>query len=152
MALTVVMAIYIPKGFFPIQDTGLITGFAEAAQETAPRRNDASDAELGEVILRDPDVDQVSAPSTGSTGSAQTANTGRFFITLKPRDKRKLDASQIIDRLRPQLAKVQGANLFCSRPRTSMSARRIARGSFQYTLQDTNIDELNEWSQKLSTS
>ena len=68
---------------------------------------------------------------------------------LKPRDERKLNASQIIDRLRPQLAKVEGANLFLQPAQDINVGARIARGSFQYTLQDTNIDELNEWSQKL---
>ena len=149
MALTIVMAIYIPKGFFPIQDTGLITGFAEAAQETAPDETMRLMRALGDVILRDPDVQGFGA-QTGSTGSAQTANTGRFFITLKPRDERKLNSSQIIDRLRPQLAKVQGANLFLQPAQDINVGARIARGSFQYTLQDTNIDELNEWSQKLA--
>jgi multidrug efflux pump subunit AcrB len=103
---------------------------------------------LGEVIMNDPDVEGFGS-FTGSTGSAQSANTGRFFMTLKPRDDRKLNSSQIIDRLRPQLAKVQGANLFLQPAQDINIGGRIARGSFQYTLQDTNIDELNEWSQKL---
>ncbi len=148
MALTVVMAIQIPKGFFPIQDTGMISGFAEAAQETAPDETMRLMRELGKVILADPDVASFGS-QTGSTGSAQTANTGRFFITLKPRDERKLTSSQIIDRLRPKLAKVEGANLFLQPTQDINVGARIARGSFQYTLQDTNIDELNEWSQKL---
>jgi len=148
MALTVIMAIYIPKGFFPIQDTGLITGFVEAAQETAPDETMRLMHVVGEVILRDPDVQGFGA-QTGSTGSAQAANTGRYFIVLKPRDERKLNSSQIIDRLRPQLAKVQGANLFLQPAQDINVGARIARGSFQYTLQDTDIEELNEWTQKL---
>ncbi|HUD88999.1 MAG TPA: efflux RND transporter permease subunit, partial [Xanthobacteraceae bacterium] len=111
MALTIVMAIEIPKGFFPIQDTGLIQGFGEAAQSTSPAEMMRLMHNLGDVLLRDPDVESVGS-QTGSTGSAQSANTGRYFITLKPRDDRKLNSSQIIDRLRPQLAKVQGAALF----------------------------------------
>jgi hydrophobe/amphiphile efflux-1 (HAE1) family protein len=148
MALTLVMAIMIPKGFFPIQDTGLIQGFAEAAQETSPDQMMRLMHVVGDVILADPDIEGFGS-QTGSTGSAQTANTGRFFITLKPRDERKLTASQIIDRLRPQLAKMQGVNLFLQPSQDINVGARIARGSFQYTLQDTNIDELNEWSQKL---
>jgi hydrophobe/amphiphile efflux-1 (HAE1) family protein len=148
MALTVVMAIEIPKGFFPIQDTGLIQGFGEAAQQTSPAEMMRLMHKLGDVILHDPDVASFGS-QTGSTGSAQSANTGRFFITLKPRDERKLNASQIIDRLRPQLAKVEGANLFLQPAQDINVGARIARGSFQYTLQDTNIEELNEWSQKL---
>jgi HAE1 family hydrophobic/amphiphilic exporter-1 len=148
MALTAVMAIEIPKGFFPIQDTGIITGFAEAAQQTAPEETMRLMRELGAVILRDPDVESFGA-QTGSTGSAQTANTGRYFIALRPRDQRVLNSSQIIDRLRPQLAKVEGATLFLQPAQDINVGARIARGSFQYTLQDTNITELNEWSQRL---
>jgi hydrophobe/amphiphile efflux-1 (HAE1) family protein len=149
MALTVVLAVQIPKGFFPIQDTGLIQGFAEAAQDTSPAEMMRLMQKLGDVILRDPDVENFGS-QTGSTGSAQSANTGRFFITLKPLDDRKLNASQIIDKLRPQLAKVEGANLFLQPAQDINVGARIARGSFQYTLQDTNIAELNEWSQKLT--
>ena len=148
MALTAVMAIMIPKGFFPIQDTGLIQGFGEAAQPTSPHEMMRLMQKLGDVILKDPDIETFGS-QTGSTGSAQSANTGRYFLTLKPRDERKLNASQIIDRLRPQLAKVQGAALFLQPSQDINVGARIARGSFQYTLQDTNIDELNEWSQKL---
>ena len=148
MALTLVMAIQIPKGFFPIQDTGLIQGFAESAQQTSPHEMMRLMRNLNEVVIRDPDVGSVGA-QTGSTGSAQSANTGRYFLSLTPRDDRKLNASQIIDRLRPQLAKVEGAALFLQPAQDINVGARIARGSFQYTLQDTNIDELNEWSQKL---
>jgi hydrophobe/amphiphile efflux-1 (HAE1) family protein len=148
MALTLVMAIQIPKGFFPIQDTGLIQGFAEAAQQTSPREMMRLMHNLGDVILHDRDIEAFGA-QTGSTGSAQAANTGRYFLSLAPRDDRELNASQIIDRLRPQLAKVEGAALFLQPAQDINVGARIARGSFQYTLQDTNIDELNEWSQKL---
>ena len=148
MALTIFQAIEIPKGFFPIQDTGLISGFAEAAQETSPDETMRLMHKLGDVILADPDVEGFGS-QTGSTGSAQTANTGRYFIVLKPHAMRKLTSSQIIDRLRPQLAKVQGANLFLQPAQDINVGARIARATFQYTLQDTNIDELNEWSEKL---
>ena len=148
MALTVVMAIEIPKGFFPIQDTGLIQGFAEGAQSTSPAEMMRLMHNLGDVLIHDPDIETFGS-QTGSTGSAQSANTGRFFITLKPRDQRKLNSSQIIDRLRPQLARIQGANLFLQPAQDINVGARIARGSFQYTLQDTNIEELDDWSQKL---
>jgi HAE1 family hydrophobic/amphiphilic exporter-1 len=148
MALTVVMAIVIPKGFFPIQDTGMIQGFAEAAQQTSPPEMMRLMHIVGDTILRDPDVEGFGS-FTGSAGNAQSANTGRYFIVLKPRDDRKLNSSQIIDRLRPQLAKIQGVNLFLQPTQDINVGARVARGSFQYTLQDTNIAELNEWSQKL---
>ena len=148
MALTVVLAIQIPKGFFPIQDTGVISAFAEGAQDTAPDEMMRLLRELGKVVLNDPNV-AAFASFTGSTGGAQTANTGRGFIVLKPRDERSLTASQIVDRLRPQLAKIQGATLFLQPAQDITVGGRISRASFQYTLQDSNIDELTEWSQKM---
>ncbi|MEA2982797.1 MAG: hypothetical protein QOF09_4620 [Alphaproteobacteria bacterium] len=148
MALTVVMAIQIPKGFFPIQDTGMISAFAEAAQDTSPAEMMRLLQKMGEVIERDPDVAGF-ATFTGSTGGAQTANTGRGFIVLKPRDERNLTASQIIDRLRPQLAKIEGANMFLQPAQDITVGGRVARASFQYTLQDSNIQELSEWSGKM---
>jgi hydrophobe/amphiphile efflux-1 (HAE1) family protein len=148
MALTVVMAIQIPKGFFPIQDTGVISAFAEGAQDISPDEMMLLLRKMGEVIQRDPDV-AAFALFTGSTGGAQTANTGRGFIALKPRDQRELNASQIIDRLRPQLAKIEGATLFLQPSQDITVGGRIARASFQYTLQDSSIDELTEWSQKM---
>src|SRR6185437_4051303 len=101
MALTVVMAALVPKGFFPIQDTGMISGFAEGAQETSPEEMMRLMHKLGAVILSDSDVAAFGS-FTGSSGSAQTANTGRYFIVLKPREERTLTSSQIIDRLRPR--------------------------------------------------
>jgi hydrophobe/amphiphile efflux-1 (HAE1) family protein len=148
MALSVVMMIQIPKGFFPIQDTGLITGLSEAAQEVSPQEMMRLQRALGEVLLRDPDIAGFGA-QTGSGGGANAGNTGRFFIVLKPRDERTATASQIIDRLRPQLAKVQGANLYLQPTQDITVGGRISRGGFQYTLQDANISELNEWSQKM---
>jgi len=148
MALTVVMVVLIPKGFFPIQDTGMISGFAETAQDAPPEQMMRLLREFGAVILRDPAVAGFGA-QTGSTGGAQTANTGRFFIVLKPRDERDLTSSQVIDRLRPELAKVAGATLFLQPTQDITVGGRIARASFQYTLQDSNVAELNEWSGKL---
>ena len=141
MALTVVMAIQIPKGFFPIQDTGMIQAFAEAAQDTSPEEMMRLLQQMGDVIMHDPDVAGLGS-FTGSSGGAQTANTGRGFIVLKPRDERELTSSQIIDRLRPQLAKIQGANMYLQPTQDITVGGRIARASFQYTLQDSNLDEL----------
>ena len=148
MALTVVMAIQIPKGFFPIQDTGVISAFAESAQDASPQEMMRLLRKMGEVIKADADVAGF-ALFTGSSGGAQTANTGRGFIALKPRDQRELNASQIIDRLRPKLAKIEGANLFLQPSQDITVGGRISRAQFQYTLQDSNIDELTEWSQKM---
>jgi hydrophobe/amphiphile efflux-1 (HAE1) family protein len=144
MALSVHLYIIIPKGFFPIQDTGLITGFAEAGQDIAPQEMGRLMVQLGEVLGKDPDIAAVGS-AMGSTGSAQTANTGRFFIGLKPRDQRTTNASTIIDRLRPQLAQIEGVKLTLQPSQDITVGGRIGRGQFQYTLQDANIGELNEW-------
>ena len=88
--------------------------------------------------MKDPDVAGLGT-FTGSSGGAQTANTGRGFIVLKPRDERKLSASQIIDRLRPQLAKIEGANMFMQPAQDITVGGRIARASFQYTLAGPDI-------------
>ncbi|CAM5376523.1 efflux RND transporter permease subunit [Eoetvoesiella caeni] len=151
VVLAVVMAIQIPKGFFPIQDTSLIGGLAQAAQEVSPEEMKRLERVLGEVVLKDPGVESVASwtGSTGGNGFAQTANTARFYIVLKPRDERALTASQIIDRLRPQIAKVQGVNLFLSATQDITVGGRTSRGSFQYTLEDANIPELTAWSQKM---
>ena len=149
MAVTGVMVVYMPKGFFPIQDIGLINGISEGAQSISPQEMNRLQLRLGEVILRDPAV-QSFGSQIGTTGtSAQTGNTGRFNIVLKPREERGLSASQVIDRLRPELAKVAGVNLFLQPAQDITVGGRIARAAFQYTLQDPNIAELTEWSQKL---
>jgi multidrug efflux pump subunit AcrB len=148
ITITVVMAVQIPKGFFPIQDTGLISGVSEASQEVSPFEMMRLQQELGEIILRDPDV-QAMGSQTGSTDSPNPANTGGFTIVLKPRDQRKATARQIIDRLRPQFAQVPGANVFLQPTQDINVGARLGRGSYQYTLQDANIDELIEWSQKV---
>jgi multidrug efflux pump subunit AcrB len=149
IALTIVMGIQIPKGFFPIQDTGIIQAFSEADQGIPSEKMMQVVQAQNEVLLRDPDIFAIAA-QTGSTGGfANTSNTGRSFIVLKPRDERALSASQIMDRLRPQLAKVEGAALFMQPVQDITVGGRIGRGTFQYTLQDANISELTEWSQKM---
>jgi hydrophobe/amphiphile efflux-1 (HAE1) family protein len=151
MALSVLMMIQIPKGFFPIQDTGMLNGLAEAAQEVSPVEMMRLQRELGAVLLRDPDIAGFASQtgSTGGNGNAQSANTARFFIALKPWEERTLTASQIIDRSRPQFARVEGANMFLQATQDITVGGRAARGSFQYTLQDANIPELVEWSEKM---
>jgi hydrophobe/amphiphile efflux-1 (HAE1) family protein len=148
IAITVVMAIQIPKGFFPIQDTGLISGVSQASQEVSPQEMMRLQQELGEIILRDPDVEALGS-QTGSTDSPNPANTGGFTIVLKPRDQRSSTARQVIDRLRPQFAQVPGANVFMSPTQDINVGARIGRGSYQYTLQDPDVDELIEWSQTM---
>ena len=148
VAATVHLFMTIPKGFFPQQDTGLITGVSEAGQDVSfaemMRRQEA----LGEIIGRDPAV-ATYAMAIGTSGSTQTLNTGRFYITLKPRNERDVSAFQVIARLRPQLEKVEGAKLFLQVAQDVTVGGRISRTQFQYTLQDANPDELNEWAPRI---
>lgn len=151
LGLTIFLAIDIPKGFFPIQDTGMIGGLAVAAQDVSPAEMMRLQHELGAILLHNPGIEGFVSQtgSTGGNGFAQTANTARFFIALKPRDRRKLTATQIINRLRPKIAEVVGANLFLQATQDITVGGRSARASFQYTLQDPDIPELIAWSQKL---
>ncbi|HEY4261975.1 MAG TPA: efflux RND transporter permease subunit, partial [Schlesneria sp.] len=141
IGLTVAMAVQIPKGFFPIQDTGMLQGLAEAAQEVSPEEMMRLQRELGDVLLKDPDIAGFASQtgSIGGNGNAQTANTARFFIALKPRDQRSRTAAQIIDRLRPQIARVEGASLALTSTQDVTVGGRAARGDFQYTLKDTDL-------------
>jgi HAE1 family hydrophobic/amphiphilic exporter-1 len=148
VALTAVLALEIPKGFFPTQDTGIISGLSESAQGTSPDEMIRLQQQLGEVLLSDPDVAGFGS-QTGSGGGANAPNTGRFFIVLKPRDERKLSATQIIDRLRPQLAKIQGVNLYLQPSQDITIGGRVSRAQFQYTLQSSSIAELNGFSQTM---
>ncbi|HEY0234735.1 MAG TPA: efflux RND transporter permease subunit, partial [Afipia sp.] len=146
LALSVILFMAIPKGFFPQQDTGLITGISEASQDISFAEMKRKQEELGKIVMSDPDV-ATAAMSIGGTGNA--LNTGRMFITLKPRDERKANATQIISRLRPQLEKVEGARLFLQAQQDVRLGGRSTRTQFEYTLQDPNLDELNEWAPKI---
>ena len=147
IAFTGYLFVVIPKGFFPQQDTGLIMGTSEAAQDVSFAEMSRKQVELGRIVAADPDVDTVGM-ALGASGG-QTLNNGRMFITLKPRDERQASASQIIDRLRPQLAKVEGAALFLQPAQDINIGGRPTRTLYQYTLQDPGIDELNQWAPKV---
>jgi hydrophobe/amphiphile efflux-1 (HAE1) family protein len=147
LALTTVLFVLIPKDFLPTQDTGVITGLSEAAQDVSAEKMKRLHLELTSVIERDPDVASVGSVFGSNTGS--TSNTGRFFIGLKPHDQRNASATQIIDRLRPQLAKVEGVVLYLQPAQDISVGGRIGRGLYQYTLQDADINELNIWAQRL---
>jgi HAE1 family hydrophobic/amphiphilic exporter-1 len=146
MILSVYLFMVIPKGFFPQQDTGLITAASEAAQDISFADMKLHQEELGKIVQADPAVASV-AMAVGGNGGA--LNTGRMFITLKPRDQRDASAMQIIARLRPQLEKVQGARLFMQAAQDIRLGGRASRTQFEYTLQDANLTELNEWAPKI---
>jgi hydrophobe/amphiphile efflux-1 (HAE1) family protein len=147
LTLTGLMFVAIPKGFLPTQDTGLLIGLSEAAQDVSPEKMRRLHLDLMRVIERDPDVATVGAIFGG--GSGNTPNTGRFFVGLKPHDQRNASATQIINRLRPQLAKVEGVVLYLQPSQDITMSGRISRGQYQYVLQDANIDELNIWARRL---
>ena len=147
VALSVYLFVIIPKGFFPQQDTGLILGTSEAAQDVSFAEMKRYQLALFAVVAADPDVATVGM-NAGATGQ-QTQNNGRFFITLKLRDERSASAMQVIDRLRPQLVKVQGAALFLQPAQDINIGGRPTRTLYQYTLQDPDLNELNQWAPKI---
>jgi len=147
LTVTGVLFVLIPKGFFPTQDIGMLLGISETGQDVSPEKMMAIQRQLSDVIEKDPDVaDFVSffGPSYGNT-----QNTGRFVVGLKLRDDRNASASQIIDRLRPKLAQIPGAKLFLQPAQDITVGGRIARGQFQYVLQDPDLQELNTWAPRL---
>jgi len=137
--------VVIPKGFFPQQDTGVIQALPEGGQDISSTEMSRLTHALTDVIASDPDVESWSA----STGGQRGTNAGFVFISLKPRDERTATADQIIARLRPKLAKVQGAALFMQARQDLNVGGRLARTQFQYTLSDVNLDELNRWAPRL---
>ena len=146
--LTVFLYIVVPKGFFPQQDTGLIVAVSEAAQDISYRAMAERQSALARIVMQDPAVDGViSAVGAGAINSS--INNGRLFINLKPRDQRDASAAQVIQRLRPRLAPVEGIVLFMQAAQDINVGARASRTQYQYTLQDTNLDELDTWAPRL---
>ena len=148
VAATVLLYIYIPKGFFPQQDTGIISGLTDAPQDISFDEMVRRQHLVTDVISKDPDI---ASYGTGIGGN-RPLNNGFLIMGLKPRDERKSDADQIITRLRPQLAKVPGIQLFVQAAQDLNVGGRTSRTQYQYTLQDSDINELNEWAPKLLDS
>jgi hydrophobic/amphiphilic exporter-1 (mainly G- bacteria), HAE1 family len=146
LALSVYLFVIIPKGFFPQQDVGLITATSEAGQDISFAAMKQRQEQLGKIVMADPDVATI-AMNIG--GSGRAGNNGNMFITLKPRNERSANAQQIISRLRPKLDKVEGARLFMQAAQDVRLGGRPTRTQFEYTLQDANLAELNEWAPKI---
>jgi HAE1 family hydrophobic/amphiphilic exporter-1 len=146
LGLSVYLFIIIPKGFFPQQDIGLITATSEASQDVSfaemVRRQEA----LGAIVQADPAVASV-AMAIGGNGRA--GNNGNVYITLKPLSQRDASATQVIARLRPQLEKVDGGRLYMQAAQDVRLGGRPTRTQFEFTLQDANLGELNEWAPKI---
>ncbi len=146
LGLSVYLFVIIPKGFFPQQDNGLITATSEASQDISFEAMKNKQEQLVRIVLEDPDV-ATAAMAVG--GSGRAGNNGNMFITLKPRNEREASAQQIIARLRPKLAKVEGANLYMQAAQDVRLGGRPSRTQFEFTLQDANLAELNEWAPKV---
>jgi multidrug efflux pump subunit AcrB len=144
---TVALYVAIPKGFFPQQDTGVLFGTSDAAQDVSFQAMMDRQLALAEVISQDPDIASWTS-SIGISGS-QTMNNGRFFMGLKPRAERTASAEEIINRLRRKLAAVPGVVLYLQAPQDVNVGGRLSRTQYQYTLVDANIDELNEWAPRM---
>ena len=145
VVVTVILYIEEPKGFFPQQDTGIILGLSDAAQDVSFTEMMRLQHSLTEIVSRDPDVANWGA----SVGGSRPLNNAFAFIGLKPREQRKATADEIIIRLRKQLSKVQGATLYLQAAQDLNVGGRLARTQYQYTLQDADLNELNQWAPKL---
>ena len=142
MALTGYLYVVIPKGFFPQQDTGMILGIAEASQDISfPAMAERMQAVIG-VVLQDPAVASVGS-QIGAGGATATLNDGRMFIALKPESQRSASADQVINRLRPKLAKIQGITLYMQAAQDITIGARLSKTQYQFTLADADAGELN---------
>lgn len=148
LVLTVVLYLYVPKGFFPIQDTGVIQGVSEAAQTISFQAMASQQQALATIILDDPAVESLSS-FIGIDGTNTTLNSGRILINLKPLEERKISASNVIRRLQPKLGLVPGITLFMQPVQDITVEDRVSRTQFQYTLEDPNAEELNVWVPKM---
>ncbi len=142
LALTAILFILIPKGFFPIQDTGVIQAISEADQTVSFQAMSQLQQALAAVVLKDPAVESLSS-FIGIDGANTTLNSGRMLINLKPLAGRNIDASAVIRRLTPQLAGVPGIRLFMQPVQDITVETRVSRTQFQYSIEDPNPAELN---------
>jgi len=134
----------VPKGFFPIEDTGLVFAITEAAQDTSFAAIAERQKAVAAIIKENPNVD-VANSSVGATGFSPAPNQGRIFINLKPRDQRTQSASEIIQDLRAKVAVVPGINTYFQPIQNIQVGGRLAKGQYQYTLQAADLDELYHW-------
>jgi multidrug efflux pump len=147
-ALTVALYIVIPKGFFPIQDTGIIQGISEAPQNVSFSAMGEYQQKLGKLILEDPAVDNLSS-FIGVDGINTTPNSGRFLINLKPHAERTDNAGTVIARLKTKLAGLTGVTLYLQPVQDLTMENRVSRTQYQFTLETPDIDELNKWTHRL---
>ena len=145
---TLLLYVYVPKGFFPVQDTGVIIGISEAPENISFAAMSQKQQELAKVILKNGNVDSL-ASFIGVDGTNVTPNSGRIQINLKPRDERKETASAIIRDLQPELAKIDGITLYMQPVQDLTVESRVSRTQYQYSMEDADPTELANWSQQL---
>jgi multidrug efflux pump len=148
LALTILLYVIVPKGFFPVQDTGLILGVSQAPADISFPAMSYRQQELADVILKDPAVQSLSS-FIGIDGINTTLNSGRIQINLKPLDERQISAMAVIRRLQPRLANVQGITLYMQPVQDLSVEDRVSRTQYQYTLEDADATELNVWTDRL---
>ena len=147
LLLTVFLYIIIPKGFFPVQDTGVIQGISQAPQTIGSTAMAEKQLELTKAVLNDPAVESVSS-FIGADGTNTTTNSGRMSINLKPLNERKISASDLIRRLNSRVSQVQGIELFMQPVQNITVDDRVSRTQYQYTLEDPDANELNDWTNR----
>ena len=148
LALTVFLYMVVPKGFFPVQDTGVIQGISEAPQSTSFAAMSERQQALSKVILQDPAVQSLSS-YIGVDGDNATLNSGRLLINLKPHGERDVTASQVISRLQPQGDRLVGIRLFMQPVQDLSIEDRVSRTQYQFSLSSPDADLLAQWSGKL---
>ncbi len=148
LVLTLFLYVVVPKGFFPVQDTGVILGVSEGPQNTSFTALAKNQQALARVILKDPDVQSLSS-FIGIDGTNSTPNSGRIQINLKSRDQRKTSATDIIRRLQPELAKVPDITLYMQPVQDLTVEDRVSRTQYQYSMEDADSQELSLWATRL---
>ena len=148
LVLTVVLYIFVPKGFFPLQDTGVIQGISEAPQSVSFLSMSQRQQALAQAVLEDPAVESVSS-FIGVDGVNTTLNSGRMLINLKPHGVRNINASAVIARIKTRLDKLEGIKLYMQPVQDLTIEDRVSRTQYQFTLEDANPDVLGEWTHKL---
>ncbi|HUN81403.1 MAG TPA: efflux RND transporter permease subunit, partial [Phycisphaerae bacterium] len=149
LGLTVFLYIVVPKGFFPQQDVGRLTGSIIADQDTSSRATQHMLVEFANVITADPAVDNVIAFTGGAGGGGGALNTGRMFIALKPLSERKVNADEVIGRLRGKLARIPGATTYLQSVQDLRVGGRPSSTQYQYTLQGDDLQELTDWAPRI---
>jgi multidrug efflux pump len=147
LVLTIFLYIIIPKGFFPVQDTGVIQGISQAPETISFTAMSQKQQELAKVILQDPAVQSLSS-FIGADGTNTTLNSGRMSINLKPLESRDLSASDVIRRLQSNLKNIQGIALYMQPVQNITVDDRVSRTQYQYTLEDPDANELNDWTNR----